>query len=171
MHTRMKSHLTKYNSKKQDIKDSSAFYKHIKNAHGGDFQGKPFEELFEVEIVKAYTKPMTRQTEEGIFMINVKGELLNSKTEWHQPKLIRTTVHTGGAELAGGRIVSFPVAGAPGGGAEMAGGRITSFPVAGYSSGGGTRASGPPLQAGGPDPQIDGGRGIQTRRSSRINGR
>ena len=113
--------------------------------NGGDFQGKPFEELFEVEIVKAYTKPMTRQTEEGIFMINVKGELLNSKTEWHQPKLIRTTVHTGGAELAGGRIVSFPVAGAPGGGAEMAGGRITSFPVAGYSSGGGTRASGPPL--------------------------
>ena len=27
-------------------------------------------------------------------MINVKGELLNSKTEWHQPKIIRITIHT-----------------------------------------------------------------------------
>ena len=34
---------------------------------------------------------MTRQTEEGTFMINIKGELLNSRTEWHQPKLIGTS--------------------------------------------------------------------------------
>ena len=52
-----------------------------------------------------------RQTEEGTFMVNIKRELLNSKTEWHQPKIVRTTIHTGGAELAGGRIVSFPVDG------------------------------------------------------------
>ena len=44
-------------------------------------------------------------------MVNVKGELLNFKTEWHQPKIVRTTIHTGGAELAGGRIISFPLAG------------------------------------------------------------
>ena len=76
-------------------------------------------------------------------MINVKGELLNSKTEWHQPRIIRTTVHTGGAEMAGGRIVSFPVDG----------------------------ASGSSTQAGGPDPQIGGGRGTQLRRSTRNIGR
>ena len=70
-----------------------------------------FSECFEVEIVKAYKKPITRQTEEGTFMVNIKEELLNSKTEWHQPKIVRTTIHTGGAELAGGRIVSFPVDG------------------------------------------------------------
>ena len=70
--------------------------------------GTTFEDCFSVEIVKAYNKPMSRQTEEGTFMINIKGELLNSKTEWHQPKIIRTTIHTGGAELAGGRILPLP---------------------------------------------------------------
>ena len=83
MHTRMKSHLTKYNSKKQDITESSAFYKHIQNAHGGAFEGNLFEELFDVEIVRAYSKPATRQTEEGVFMINIQGELLNSKKDRH----------------------------------------------------------------------------------------
>ena len=61
-----------------------------------------------VEKVKAYSKPITRQTEEGTFMLNIKGKLLNSKTEWHQPKIVSTTIHTGGAELAGGRIISYP---------------------------------------------------------------
>ena len=55
--------------------------------------GSTFGDYFSVEIVKAYNKPMTRQTEERTFMINVKEELLNSKTEWHQPKLIRTTIY------------------------------------------------------------------------------
>ena len=72
-----------FNSKKKDTRESSAFYKYILSAHGGDFQEKPLEELFDVEIVKAYSKLATRQTKEGIFMNNVKGELLNSKTEWH----------------------------------------------------------------------------------------
>ena len=51
---------------------------------------------------------MTRQTEEGTFMINTVGELLNSKTEWHQPQIVRTTIHTVGAELAGGRVLPYP---------------------------------------------------------------
>ena len=116
MHTRMKSHLSKFNSKKPHIRESSAFYKHLENKHGGSTLGSTFGDYFSVEIVKAYNKPMTRQTEEGTFMINVKGELLNSKTEWHQPKLIRTTIYTGGAELAGGRIVSLPLDGGSGSG-------------------------------------------------------
>ena len=131
MHIRMKSHLTKYNSKKAEIRESSAFYKHMENAHGGVKEGKAFEELFDVEIVKAYSKPMTRQTEEGTFMINVEGELLNSKTEWHQPKLIRTTIHTGGAEMAGGRVQSFPLDGAAR--PQRAGARTPSSPVNGQS--------------------------------------
>ena len=46
-------------------------------------------------------------------MLNVVGNLLNynSKREWHHPKIVRTTFYTGGAELARGRIVSFPKAG------------------------------------------------------------
>ena len=106
-----------------------------------------------MEIVKAYNKPMSRQTEEGTFMINIKGELLNSKTEWHQPKLIRTTIHTGGAELAGGRIVSLPPLPRAGGQgprprANLPAGRIVSTP---------------------PLPQA-GGQGPGLRRSTRING-
>ena len=66
------------------------------------------EDYFIVKIVRADNKPVIRQTEEGTFMINIKGELLNSKTEWHQPKLIRTTINTGGVELAEGKIVSLP---------------------------------------------------------------
>ena len=74
MHVRMKSHLTKFNSKQHHIR---AFFKHLQNTHGGRKEGQDFAECFFVEIVKAYQKPMTRQTEEGTFMINTVGELLN----------------------------------------------------------------------------------------------
>ena len=40
-----------------------------------------------------------------MFIINHEGEILNSKTEWHQPKIIRTTILQGGAEMAGGMMV------------------------------------------------------------------
>ena len=41
-------------------------------------------------------------------MINHNGEIFNSKTEWNQPKIIRTTILQGGAELAGGRVMPLP---------------------------------------------------------------
>ena len=47
--------------------------------------------------------------EEGTFISSHKGELLNSKSEWHQAKVIRTTTRVvqGGADtvrqLGGGR--------------------------------------------------------------------
>ena len=97
MHIRIKSHLSKFNSKKNEIRESSAFWKHLENDHGGLPEGWMFKDCFDVEIVKAYNKPVTRQTEEGTFMINEKGELMNSKSEWNQPKIIRTTIHNGGA--------------------------------------------------------------------------
>ena len=98
-------------SKKQAIRESSAFVKHIENKHGGLKEGSKFEEYFDIHIVKAYKKPITRIVEEGVFIINYEGEILNSKTEWHQPKIIRTTVLQGGAEMAGGMVRSFPAAG------------------------------------------------------------
>ena len=85
MHTRAKSHLTKFNSKSQHIKEGSAFYKHIENKHGGLKKGDKFEDYFEIEIIKSYRKPLTRIIEEGTFIINHEGEVLNSKNEWHQP--------------------------------------------------------------------------------------
>ena len=35
-------------------------------------------------------------------------EILNSKNEWHQPKIIRTTVVQSGAEMIGGEVQRFP---------------------------------------------------------------
>ena len=103
MHTRFKSHISKYNSKVQATTESSAFIKHICNTHGGIQEGKFFEDYFEVIIVKSYKKPLSRCVEERRFIVNFEGEVLNSKNEWNQPKIIRTTVVQGGAEMVGGR--------------------------------------------------------------------
>ena len=62
---------------------------------------KNFSDYFEIQILKAYRKPFTRLVEEGTFISSHEGELLNSKSEWHQAKIVRTTtkVIQGGAEL------------------------------------------------------------------------
>ena len=54
---------------------------------------------------------ITREVEEGTFILNHKGEVLNSKNKWHRPKKIKTTIQQGGAEMAGGRIATSPQAG------------------------------------------------------------
>ena len=107
MHCRSKEHVSKFNSKSEKIRSESAFYKHLLNTHGGKSNSKTFSDYFQIEILKAYKKPFTRLVEEGTYITSHKGELLNSKNEWHQAKLIRTTTHViqGGAELlqGGGR--------------------------------------------------------------------
>ena len=75
----------------------------------GREDGKSFADYFEFKILKAYKKPFTMCVEEGTFISSHKGELLNSKSEWHQTKVIRTTTRVvqGGADtvrqLGGGR--------------------------------------------------------------------
>ena len=107
MHCRSKEHVSKFNSKSEKIRSESAFYKHLMNSHGGISDGKTFSDYFEIQILKAYKKPFTRLVEEGTYISSHKGELLNSKNEWHQAKLVRTTTQViqGGAELlrGGGR--------------------------------------------------------------------
>ena len=51
--------------------------------------------------MKAYSKSFTKCVEEGIYIANHKGEVLNSKSEWHQAKVIRTTTRViqGGAKV------------------------------------------------------------------------
>ena len=100
MHCRSKEHVTKFNSKKAATREESAFYIHLLTMHGGVPENKSFGEMFEIIILKAYKKPFTRNAEEGTFIANHKGEILNSKSEWHQPSIIRTrtTIVQGGAE-------------------------------------------------------------------------
>ena len=68
--------------------------------------------------MKAYKKPFTKCVEEGTYIANHQGEILNSKSEWHQAKIIRTTtkVVQGGAEV--GREQGAGQQGAGGQGAE-----------------------------------------------------
>ena len=61
MHKRMKEHLTKFRSKNKDIRESSAFFKHVENEHNGMKKDETFEDYFpKVKIVKAYTKVLNR---------------------------------------------------------------------------------------------------------------
>ena len=62
------------------------------------WDGKPFEKLFDIEIIETYQKVFTQVVEEGNFMVKNYGEILNSKSEWHQPKIIRATILQGAAE-------------------------------------------------------------------------
>ena len=101
MHCRSKEHVSKFNSKSEKVRSESAFFKHLMNSHGGKDEDKSFSDYFEIQILKAYKKPFTMLVEEGTYISSHKGELLNSKNEWHQAKIIRTTTRViqGGADL------------------------------------------------------------------------
>ena len=110
-HCRIKEYVSKFSSKSAKVREESAFFKHLENSHGGKAENKTFSDYFEVRILKAYKKPFTMCVEEGTYITSHKGELLNSKSEWHQAKLIRTTTRVvqGGADslrqqAAAGRV-------------------------------------------------------------------
>ena len=121
MHCRSKEHVTKFNSKSEKVRAESAFYKHLVNSHGGKSNDKNFSDYFEITILKAYKKPLTRLVEEGTYISSHKGELLNSKNEWHQAKLVRTTTRViqGGADVL--------QQGGGGGGGRPQGGRVAAW--------------------------------------------
>ena len=100
MHCRSKEHVSKFNSKVQATREESAFYKHMETKHGGIQPNQTFGDLFDIKVLKAYKKPFTRNAEEGTYIANHNGELLNSKSEWHQPRIVRTkiTIVQGGAD-------------------------------------------------------------------------
>ena len=157
MHKRMKEHLTKFRSKNQETRESSAFYKHIESEHGGVKQGECFETYFPaVNIVKAYTKVLNRNIEEGTFMINHAGEVLNSKTEWNQPRIIRTTILQGGAEMLGGRVLPTPRTGGAGLAVAGAGAAGAGAARAGATGAVGAGAAGAGVGGAGPGPRVQG---------------
>ena len=126
MHCRLKEHVSKFNSKSVKTQSESAFIKHLESTHGGKEEGKVFTDYFEVEILKSYRKAFTRCVEEGTYIASHQGESLNSKSEWHQPKVIRTTTRVvqGGAEVVQrGAVVDREQGGGKQGGEQQGGGR------------------------------------------------
>ena len=74
----------KEHEKKLEKKDEGSFmFRHQVERH----DSKPVE--FEMKVVKSFRDPLSRQVTEAILIKNHQGELLNSKSEFHQPSLIR----------------------------------------------------------------------------------
>ena len=72
---------TKFNSKVQKTREDSAFYKDIMNTHEGLSPEETFEGYFgEVNIVNSCSKVLNRCVEEGTFIVNHKGHILNLKS-------------------------------------------------------------------------------------------
>ena len=63
--------------------------------------GQPIDKFFEVNILKAYQNILTRLVDEGTHIRKYDGPILNSKSEWHQPKIIRNVIIQGGSENVG----------------------------------------------------------------------
>ena len=76
---------TSLDSKSGKIRAESAFFKHLMSCHGGK-SDKSFSDYLEIQIMMAYKTPFTMLVEEGTQISTHK--LLNSKSEWHQAKII-----------------------------------------------------------------------------------
>ena len=76
--TRNEWHQSKYKSKKE-----SFLFQHQQEKH----DGQPAN--FKMEVLKSFKDCLSRQAAEGIFISKTEGEILNSKSEFHQPPIVR----------------------------------------------------------------------------------
>ena len=95
---------SKFNSKlkKKKLKDQSLPSTNILHILMAiNLMIKTFSYNFKIKILQAYQEPFTMLVEEGTYISNHWEVLLNSKKEWHQAKIIRTTtkVVQGGADV------------------------------------------------------------------------
>ena len=91
-----------------------------------DINTLKFEDIYDVKVLRAYRKPLTRGVDEGTNIGAHEGELLNSKSEWRQPSIIMNVIISGGAEVvAGGQGPISQRTGHQGvAGVEMTGGEV-----------------------------------------------
>ena len=79
--TRNTWHQTKYNSKKQQTE--SFMFKHQQEKHNGEAAD------FKMEVLKSFPDCLSRQAAEAIYISKTNGEILNSKSEFHQPPIVQ----------------------------------------------------------------------------------
>jgi hypothetical protein len=99
--TRGKRHILEFMSRSKTVQDGSAMWKHMTNCHLELVLGKREDprKFFTMEVRKSYMTPVDRQIDEGNNMKMNKGDIINSKREWHQATLSRTIVVRGGASI------------------------------------------------------------------------
>ena len=64
------------------IKDKSFMYEHQRYKHEGE------QALFKRSVLRSYKDCLSRQAAEGVFISKMEGEILNSKSEFHQPSIV-----------------------------------------------------------------------------------
>ena len=79
LYSRGQEHIKKLEKKEE----SSFMFRHQMEKHGSN----PVE--FEMKVVKTFRDPLSRQVTEAVLIKNHQGELLNSKSEFYQPSLIK----------------------------------------------------------------------------------
>ena len=85
-YTRSKQHLAGLKSKNEE----NALYKHWRNSHETPYEQESRRlQNFEFKVEKSFQDPMSRQINEMVRCINFKGTLLNSKSEWNAPPIVR----------------------------------------------------------------------------------
>ena len=77
LYTRGKEHKRNYTKEEAE----SFMYKHQKDRHHGT------EANFTAEVKASFKDCLSRQVAEGVHIRRCEKELLNSKSEWHQPAL------------------------------------------------------------------------------------
>ena len=99
-HYRGKQHLSALRRKQQD----SALLKHIEDCHEGD--GEMDERDFVMKTIRNHRRPLSRQSHEGLLLEHAvkdieSGEkllLMNSKSEFFQPGVVRPAYRQGPVE-------------------------------------------------------------------------
>ena len=68
----------------------NAFYKHWHNFHETPCEDESVRlQNFEIRVENSFKDPMSRQINEMVRIMNFDGTLLNSKSEWNAPPIIR----------------------------------------------------------------------------------
>ena len=85
MYTRDLQHNYNYTggpNSNTNVQKKSFIFQHQTEKH----QGQP--ENFKRKVLRSYKDCLSRQASEGIFISKIQGEILNSKSEFHQPAIV-----------------------------------------------------------------------------------
>ena len=87
LYTRDSEHMYKYHGGKnggsQKLKEQSFMFNHQKDKHNS------LPANFKSQIIRSYSDSLSRQAGEGIFITKMSGEILNSKSEFYQPSIVK----------------------------------------------------------------------------------
>ena len=64
------------------LHEKSFIFQHQVDKHQGQ------EANFKRKVLRSYKDCLSRQASEGVFISNINGEILNNKSEFHQPAIV-----------------------------------------------------------------------------------